>query len=111
MRISPKRRAPTPKGVWGGIAPTFENWKISRSGQAGVGSTQREGHCSTLSEAELFAIGVNDILYAVGISPRDRVLNIRAGGCDLSVLDSIAQAEAVAAKCSATGKSIPVMIQ
>ena len=70
---------------------------------------------STLSEAELFAkAGVKDILYAVGISPQklDRVLAIRAQGCDLSVLlDSIAQAEAVAAKCKATGKSIPVMVE
>lgn len=70
---------------------------------------------STLSEAELFAnAGVNDILYAVGIAPQklDRVLAIRAKGCDLSVLlDSVAQAEAVAAKCAATGKSIPVMVE
>ena len=77
--------------------------------------TNAKATVSTLSEAELFAnAGVNDILYAVGISPQklDRVLNIRAGGCDLSVLhDSITQAEAVAAKCSATGKSIPVVIE
>lgn len=70
---------------------------------------------STLSEAELFAnAGVGDILYAVGIAPQklDRVLVIRAKGCDLSVLlDSVAQAEAVAAKCTATGQSIPVMVE
>ncbi|MEE9375020.1 MAG: DSD1 family PLP-dependent enzyme [Rhizobiaceae bacterium] len=70
---------------------------------------------STLSEAELFAkAGVKDILYAVGISPQklDRVLAIRAAGCDLSILlDSIAQAEAVADKCKTTGKTIPVMVE
>ncbi|MEE9314151.1 MAG: DSD1 family PLP-dependent enzyme [Rhizobiaceae bacterium] len=70
---------------------------------------------STLSEAELFAkAGIKDILYAVGISPQklNRVLAIRAEGCDLSVLlDSIAQAEAVADKCKGTEKSIPVMVE
>ena len=70
---------------------------------------------STLCEAELFAnAGVHDILYAVGISPQklDRVMAIRAKGCDLSVLlDSVAQAKAVAEKCTATGQSIPVMVE
>ncbi len=70
---------------------------------------------STLSEAELFAkMGVRNILYTVGISPQklDRVLAIRSTGCDLSVLlDSIAQAEAVAAKCREAGQSIPVFIE
>ncbi len=70
---------------------------------------------STLSEAALFAeAGVRDILYAVGISPQKlgRVFAIRAGGCDLSILlDSIEQAEVVAAKCTKTGQSIPVFIE
>ena len=70
---------------------------------------------STLSEAELFAgAGIRDILYAVGISPQKlgRVLAIRAGGCDLSILlDSIEQAEAVADKCTKTGQFIPVFIE
>ncbi len=70
---------------------------------------------STLSEAEHFAkAGIRDITYAVGISPQklDRVLAIRSEGCDLSILlDSVAQAEAVAAKCMSAGQSIPVMIE
>ncbi|WP_323779401.1 DSD1 family PLP-dependent enzyme [Leisingera sp.] len=70
---------------------------------------------STLREAEVFAAaGVRDILYAVGIAPQklDRVLAIRQRGCDLSILlDSMEQAEAVAAKCAATGQSIPVFIE
>lgn len=56
---------------------------------------------STLAEAETFArAGVRDILYAVGIAPQKlpRVAQLRAGGCDVTViLDSAAQARAVAA--------------
>lgn len=56
---------------------------------------------STLKEAEaLFAAGVRDILYAVGIAPHRlaRVQELRAQGCDLAIiLDSREQAEAVAA--------------
>lgn len=56
---------------------------------------------STLKEAEeLFAAGVTDILYAVGIAPSklERVQSLRARGCDLAViLDSLEQAEAVVA--------------
>jgi D-serine deaminase-like pyridoxal phosphate-dependent protein len=70
---------------------------------------------STLKEAEAFAAaGVRDILYAVGIAPQKlpRVLALRAAGCDLSiVLDSAAQAEAVAAACRDSGDRIPVLIE
>lgn len=70
---------------------------------------------STLKEAEAFAsAGVRDIMYAVGIAPQKlaRVLAIRAGGCDLSVIvDSPEQASAVAAAARATGDAIPVLIE
>lgn len=70
---------------------------------------------STLKEAEVFAeAGVRDIIYAVGISPAKlkRVLAIRATGCDLAVvLDSLAQAEAVAAASRASGTRIPALIE
>ncbi len=70
---------------------------------------------STLAEAEVFAAaGMRDILYAVGIAPQklDRVLAIRAGGVDLSViLDSPEQAAAVAAAATASGDAIPVLIE
>jgi D-serine deaminase-like pyridoxal phosphate-dependent protein len=70
---------------------------------------------STLKEAEVFAAaGIRDILYAVGISPQKlkRVQALRAAGCDLSiVLDSVAQAEAVAAASRAAGDRIPVLIE
>ncbi|MFD0936694.1 alanine racemase, partial [Methylobacterium trifolii] len=56
---------------------------------------------STLREAEYFAQGgVRDMIYGVGIAPSklDRVGAIRAAGADLAlILDSVAQADAVAA--------------
>ena len=56
---------------------------------------------STLREAEVFAeAGVTDLTYGVGIAPDklDRVLALRRRGVDIGViLDSVAQAEAVAA--------------
>lgn len=70
---------------------------------------------STLAEAEVFAaMGVSDILYAVGIAPQklDRVAAIRARGCDLSViLDSMAQAEAVTEAARRVGRPIPALIE
>jgi D-serine deaminase-like pyridoxal phosphate-dependent protein len=68
---------------------------------------------STLKEAEaLFAAGVTDILYAVGLAPQrlGRVQALRAAGCDLAIiLDTPAQARAVVA-ASAEG-AIPVLLE
>jgi D-serine deaminase-like pyridoxal phosphate-dependent protein len=70
---------------------------------------------STLREAEVFAAaGVRDIVYAVGISPQklERVVALRRSGCDLAVLlDSMEQAEAVAAASRAAGERIPALIE
>ena len=70
---------------------------------------------STLKEAEVFAAaGVRDILYAVGIAPRKlaRVLALRAGGCDLSiVLDSPEQASAVAEVSRQSADALPALIE
>ncbi len=70
---------------------------------------------STLREAEVFAAaGVRDILYAVGIAPDKlpRVLALRASGCDLSIiLDTVVQAEAVAAAARVAGDAIPVLVE
>src|SRR3712207_6377420 len=70
---------------------------------------------STLKEAEVFAAaGIRDILYTVGIAPQKlaRVLALRAGGCDLSViLDSREQAAAVAEASRTAGDPIPVLIE
>ncbi len=57
---------------------------------------------STLAEAEhFFAAGIRDVLYAVGIAPNklDHVLDLRARGCDLTVVvDGVQAAAAVAAR-------------
>lgn len=70
---------------------------------------------STLKEATLFAAaGVRDILYAVGIAPGKlaQVLALRAEGVDLMVvLDSVAQAEAVATASRESGAPIPALIE
>ncbi|HET7844926.1 MAG TPA: alanine racemase [Xanthomonadales bacterium] len=70
---------------------------------------------STLAEAEAFAAaGVRDILYAVGIAPNKlaRVVALRRSGVDLSIiLDSEAQARAVADACRAHRERIPVLVE
>jgi D-serine deaminase-like pyridoxal phosphate-dependent protein len=70
---------------------------------------------STLREAEVFAAaGVRDITYAVGIAPAklDRVLAIRATGCDLAVvLDNADLARAVAEASRRSGDPIPAYIE
>jgi D-serine deaminase-like pyridoxal phosphate-dependent protein len=70
---------------------------------------------STLREAEEFGkAGVMDILYAIGVSPNklDRVAALRSRGTDLSVIvDSVAAAEAVAAKSREIGTPIPTLIE
>ncbi len=70
---------------------------------------------STLAEAEAFAAaGLDDLIYAVGIAPAklERVAAIRARGCDLAVLlDSAAQAEAVAEASRRHGAPIPALIE
>jgi D-serine deaminase-like pyridoxal phosphate-dependent protein len=84
---------------------------------ARIAMTSPEGPAmvSTLREAEYFAEGgVRDMVYGVGIAPGKlaRVSAIRARGVDLAViLDSIEQAEAVAAHVRDTGDRVPVLIE
>ena len=70
---------------------------------------------STLKEATEFAgAGVRDIIYAVGIVPSKlpKVLELRADGVDLAVvLDTLEQAEAVAAVSRDAGVRIPALIE
>lgn len=70
---------------------------------------------STLAEAEVFArAGLRDILYAVGIAPAKlgRVLDLHRAGCRVSVLlDSVAQARAVAEASRLAGIAIPALIE
>ncbi|MWB77619.1 DSD1 family PLP-dependent enzyme [Pseudooceanicola sp. 216_PA32_1] len=70
---------------------------------------------STLKEARIFAgAGFNDLIYAVGIAPGKLpdVIELIRGGCDLKlVLDSVAQAEEVAAASRAGNVAIPALIE
>ena len=70
---------------------------------------------STLREAEYFAEGgVRDMIYGVGIAPAKlaRVSAVRSRGVDLAViLDSLEQADAVAAHIRSSGDALPVLIE
>ncbi|WP_029013261.1 alanine racemase [Niveispirillum irakense] len=70
---------------------------------------------STLKEAAYFAAaGVRDMIYAVGIAPAKlaKVLQLRLDGVDIAVvLDTVEQAEAVAAASKAAGHAIPALIE
>lgn len=70
---------------------------------------------STLAEAEAFAdAGYHDILYAVGITPDklDRVIALHRRGVDLIVLlDSVAQAVAVAEAAHVSGVRLPALLE
>ncbi|WP_426314588.1 alanine racemase [Methylobacterium fujisawaense] len=92
---------------------TAKSLEVARRAMAGPAGPAT---VSTLREAEYFAEGgVRDMIYAVGIAPQklDRVGAIRQRwGADLSiVLDSAAQAEAVAAWSRRSGDALPVMIE
>jgi D-serine deaminase-like pyridoxal phosphate-dependent protein len=70
---------------------------------------------STLQEARNFAgAGVTDMIYAVGITQAKlpEVLALRAAGVDLAVLlDTVEQAEFVAAASREAGSAIPALIE
>jgi D-serine deaminase-like pyridoxal phosphate-dependent protein len=70
---------------------------------------------STLQEARTFAAaGVEDMIYAVGITQAKlpEVLALRASGVDLAILlDTVEQAEFVAAASRAAGAAIPALIE
>ena len=70
---------------------------------------------STLAEAEYFlAVGVTDILYAVGITPDKlgKVAALQSRGADMKIiLDSAAMAEAVITRATATGVRFKVLIE
>ena len=70
---------------------------------------------STLKEAEeFFDTGIDDILYAVGITPNKlpRALALRRRGCDLKLItDNVAGAEAIARFGRAHGEAFEVWIE
>lgn len=91
---------------------TCKNWEIAARMMP---SPQGPATVSTLREAEYYAErGVRDLTYAVGIAPQklDRVLALRARGVDVAViLDSIEQAQAVAACSRAAQRAVPALIE
>jgi D-serine deaminase-like pyridoxal phosphate-dependent protein len=70
---------------------------------------------STLKEAEYFAAdGARDVVYAVGLAPHKikRVLALRAQGVDLAVvIDTLTQAQALAASTRAFGQRLAALIE
>ena len=90
---------------------THKSLEVGRRMSRGTGPIT----VSTVREAEEFAdAGFRDIVYAVGIAPSklDRVAALRRRGVDLSViLDSVAQARAVAEASRPGGDRIPALIE
>lgn len=98
-----------------GLRPHLKTPKSIEVARRLMASPEGPATVSTLQEAEQFAqAGVRDILYAVGISASklDRVLALRAGGADLTVVvDSLAAAQAVAERSRAAHHRIPALIE
>jgi len=97
------------------LRPHLKTGKSVEVARAVMESPAGPATVSTLKEADQFAAaGVRDIIYAVGIAPDklDRVLDLRACGVDLAiVLDTLEQAEAVAAASRRAGVRIPALIE
>jgi len=97
------------------LRPHLKTAKSAEVARLMMTGPQGPATVSTLLEAERFAAaGVTDITYAVGITPDKlpRVAALRAHGVDLAVLlDTVEQAEAVAAFARDTGDAIPALIE
>jgi D-serine deaminase-like pyridoxal phosphate-dependent protein len=102
-------------GAGVGLRPHLKTGKSIEVARRVMTSPAGPATVSTLKEAEQFAdAGVRDIVYAVGIAPDKlgRVLALRAMGVDLAVvLDTVEQADAVAAASARAGTSIPALIE
>ena len=98
-----------------GFRPHLKTAKSIDVARIAMPSPQGPAMVSTLREAEYFAAGgVRDMTYGVGITPDKlpRVSALRARGTDVSIiLDSVAQAQAVAAHVAASGDRVPVLIE
>jgi len=98
-----------------GLRPHLKTCKSVEVARRVMDSPRGPATVSTLKEAAHFAAaGVRDMIYAVGIAPAKlaQVLALRAEGVDLVVLlDTVAQAEAVAAASREAGRPIPALIE
>ncbi|KMO32452.1 alanine racemase [Methylobacterium tarhaniae] len=115
LRANAERMRTHLAGLGVALRPHLKTAKSLEVGRIAMASPEGPAIVSTLLEAEYFAAGgVRDMIYGVGIAPAKlpRVVAIRAGGTDLSIiLDSLEQAEAVAAHARASGDAIPVLIE
>lgn len=97
------------------LRPHLKTSKSTEVARRLMSSTSGPATVSTLKEAAYFAAaGVRDMIYAVGITPTklEQVLQLRSEGVDLAVLlDTVEQAEAVAAASRAAGTAIPALIE
>lgn len=102
-------------GLGVALRPHLKTAKSVDVARRAMNSAAGPATVSTLKEAAQFAAaGVRDIIYAVGIAPAKlaQVLALRAEGIDLAVvLDTVEQAEAVAAASRAAGTRIPALIE
>lgn len=97
------------------LRPHLKTGKSVEVAQRVMATPQGPATVSTLKEAEFFATaGVRDIIYAVGIAPWKlaKVIALRRQGVDLAVvLDTVEQAQAVAAASREAGEAIPALIE
>lgn len=97
------------------VRPHLKTAKCLEIALAALESRSGPATVSTLREAEeIAAVGINDLLYAVCISPQklERVTSLRRSGVDLKVVvDSLESAGQVGAHASRTGDRIPVLIE
>src|SRR5689334_20149380 len=110
-----RRATSTHFGVFRCGRPHLKTPKCVEVARRLVASPKGPATVSTLREAEEFAAaGMTNLLYAVGIGPAklDRVMALHRKGVDLTVvLDSVAAAEAVAARSRTERLPIPVLIE
>ena len=97
------------------LRPHLKTGKSVEVAMRVMASPQGPATVSTLKEAAFFAsAGVRDIIYAVGIAPSklSKVIELRNQGVDLAVvLDTVEQAQAVAAASRQAGDPIPALIE
>lgn len=97
------------------LRPHLKTAKSIEVARRVMNTPQGPATVSTLKEAEFFAAaGVRDIIYAVGIAPWKlaKVIELRKQGVNLAVvLDTVEQAEAVAAASREADEAIPALIE
>lgn len=97
------------------LRPHLKTAKSADVARRVMTSAEGPATVSTLKEAAYFAAaGVKDMIYAVGIAPDKlaKVQRLRQDGVDIAVvLDTVEQAEAVAAASRTAGHAIPALIE